>query len=368
MKQPYLILLICLLWHESPAQSTRPPLVFESQLRTHGDVTLQASANDGEKGLGKALSENSKYLTQWEGETGIRLLTLKDGIGQAIPPLVLNVPPQYQTRFEITKGTTRLHQLKGQVEGHSQGGDMYLQQVTAQVRLHAQGGSIYAENSDLQGDLIAPAGDIELNDVGGNFSALSPRGQVRARFSERFFRSMDKPFSFGVSKGSLTAIGARAGVLFALAQGNITLQKSQGQAIATVSEAGDIRMEGVSGQVRARTEKGSVWVELLPEAVKGEQPIEIESRAGDVTLIVPKDLQGLLVIESIQTQATERKPLIESAIDLGKADWQEQRNEKGEVTGRRFQAVQPMGEGKKKEDMRLIRLRVRNGNLTIKTY
>lgn len=369
MKQSYYCLLCCLIGLSAHGQDNRPPLVLEGHFQTHGQLTFQGTSKAATPAsLAQSLGESTRYLSHWEGATGIRLLTRKEGIGQEIRPLVLLVSPNYHTRFEVTKGPTYLSQLTGKVEGHSQSGDVYLKAVTAQVRLSVQAGDVVAENSDLEGELIAHKGDIRLSDVRGGYSALAKTGQVQATFSELFFRKQDQVYSMGIGQGSLQAVGARSGVVFEVVRGRIQVQKSQRQVSALVTQAGDIRLEGVSGQIYARTEGGSIWVELLAEAGKEAVPIEIDNRSGDVVVIVPKELQGLLVIECSQTRELERKKVVESAIDLSKAEWQEQRDAKDQVVGRSFRAVQPLGKDKSTEKQRLIRLRVRNGNLTIKTY
>jgi len=362
MKQSYLLLLSWLLPLWAFAQSL--PLILQADLQTLGDVTLQPAT--GEPGIGKAvLTENSRFLTQWEGETGIKILTLQAGIGKEIAPLTLQVPAKHNTYFQTTKGTTRLQQLTGYIEGGSQSGDLFVEQVMAKVRLYAKTGNITIENSQLDGDLIAPTGDITLTDVGGSYSTLSSRGQVRATFSERYFSSIDKPFRFGFAKGDLTAVGAKAGVQLGVQNGSIKIQKSQQVSEAVIEGAGDIRMEGVSGRIRARVGKGSVWVETLPEVAKElTQSIDIENNEGDVTLLLPADVQGLLVIEMIQSQGLEKPYTIESNTEWVKqARWEEVKGEKETLLGRRLVHQHKLGDSK-----RLIRIRVRNGNLTLKTY
>ena len=118
----------------------------------------------------------------------------------------------------------------------------------------------------------------------------------------------------------------------------------------------------MSGSLRVRTGKGRIWVATQPEVAKDEQPIEIENGGGDVTVLLPKDIQGILVIEVSQTQDFNIKNKVESSITF-KADWEELKGDKDTLLGRIFRVNHRIGDSK-----RVIRLRVRNGSLTLKTY
>lgn len=338
--------------------------LLEGQFNTAGDVTVTFSAN-GSKTVG--LTEESKkaaegILIQRELSTGIKILTLKEGRGKTLSPLTLVMSPEYTTQLELLKGDLTLTGITGNIDAATQAGNLTIKQLNARVRLRTGKGDIQAAESTLTGDLVTQSGNIILSDVNGPYVTLAKDGQVRASFSERFFSDMTKVFSFGLFQGSIQAIGARAGGAFELARGNIIVQKSRQQVAAIVTEGGDIRLEGVSGQVRARTAKGSIWTEISPEATKETLPIEIENSGGDVTVLLPKDLQGILVIEVSQTQHFEVKNKVESTIDF-KADWEELKGEKETLLGRSFRVTQRLGDSK-----RVIRLRVRNGHLVIKTY
>ncbi len=338
-------------------------LSVEAQLYTLGDVTFQTNGN--EKGLSAtSVGTTKSVLTQWEGETGIKILTLKTAIGKAIPPLTLNVPSQYNTYFQAVQGNISLQSLKGYIEGNTSKGNIVVNRVDANVRLSTQKGNIDVENSRVNGDISTQSGDINLTDVDGEFSLIATSGHIFANFTASFFVSRHNDiFSFGFSKGNIKATSSNGGVSLKVAEGDITILKTNSVVEAVVATQGDIRLENISGFIRATTAKGSVYVQALPDIATDTQPIWIEANEGDVTLIVPKALAGYVAIDVSQTSNLSQKFVIESVIGDGNKALEDIKTSDGKLIGRSYRSRQLLGTA----TTRNIVIKVRNGNLYIKT-
>ncbi|WP_041344180.1 DUF4097 family beta strand repeat-containing protein [Runella slithyformis] len=369
----HFFILFCLLTGHFFAFGQDKSLLLEGQFNTAADVNVTASVN-GSKTPG--LSEESKkaaegILIQRELPTGIKILTLKEGRGKALSPLVLSVPLEYATQLELLKGDLTLTGITGDIEAATQAGNLKIKQLNARVRLHTGKGDIEAAESTLTGDLITQSGNILLTDIDGPCVPMTKNGTVSVRFSEAFLAKKQKEtFEYGLPFGTIEAVGALGRVKFQTGQGSIRLQKAPFGAEALIARKGDIQLEDIGGNIRAVTASGSVFAQLLPQVPTEAETIWLEAQQGDVTLIVPKELTGFLTLDVAQTEELEKNYVIESSIDLGKPQLEEITTEKGEKLAKVYQRRHSIG-GKEavgeKQPLREIVIRVRNGNVFIKS-
>lgn len=345
-------------------------LLLEAQLATLGDVTLTTDATFKQKGLteeSKKIAQGS--LQQWEVETGIKILTLKEGRSKALAPLTMILPPNYAAHLELLKGNLTLTNLTGKVEATIQTGQLILKQVNANVRLYTQKGDIEAHESTLTGELVTQSGNIQLLDVDGSCTALTKQGMVSVKFSEEFLtkKQKEKTFSYGLRKGTIDAVGASGGINFQTGQGGIKVQKAPLGVEALITQKGDIRLEGVAGKLRAITAQGSVFVQTLPKSTSDTEPIWLEAQEGDVTLILPKEISGFLTLDVAQTRDFKQVFVIESFLDLGKPRLEDINSQKGTLLAKAYHRRQAIGNRNDGQSKREIVIRVRNGNVFIKS-
>lgn len=369
----HFFILFCLLTGHFFVFAQEKKGVLEGQFNTTGDVTVTSFAN-GSKTPG--LSEESKkaaegILMQQELPTGIKILTLKEGRGKTLAPLTLVMSPEYTTQLELLKGNLTLTGITGDIEATTQTGNLNIKQLNARVRLHTNKGDIEAAESTLTGDLITQSGNILLTDIDGSCVPMTKNGTISVRFSEAFLAKKQKEaFEYGLPFGTIEAVGALGRIKFQTGQGSIRLQKAPFGAEALIARKGDIQLEDIGGNVRAITAMGSVFAQLLPQGPAEADTIWLEAQQGDVTLVVPKELTGFLTLDVAQTEELEKNYLIESSIDLGKPQLEEITAEKGEKLAKVYQRRHSIG-GKEavgeKQPLREIVIRVRNGNVFIKS-
>lgn len=367
-----LFLFLCL-WHCPFFPFAQEKIsLLEAQFFTVGDVTLTADVNSTEKGM----NEESKKLTQgilqqWEMPTGIKLLTLKEGRNKELLPLTLLLPSNYAAQLELLRGNLTLTNLTGNIDAATQAGNLTIKQLNARVRLHTDKGDIEAAESTLTGDLVTQSGNIRLTDIDGPCVPMTKNGTISVSFSEIFLAKKQKEtFEYGLPFGTIEAVGALGRVKFQTGQGSIRLQKAPFGAEALIAQKGDIQLEDIGGNVRAITARGSVFIQLLPPIADEPETVWLEAQQGDVTLVVPKDLTGFLTLDVAQTGDLEKNYIIESSIDLGRPQLEEITTEKGEKLARAYQRRHAIG-GKdtigEKQPLREIVIRVRNGNVFIKS-
>lgn len=369
----HIIIPCCLLLNHFFVFGQEKKGLVEVQLYTTGDVTVASSSSDSNE---KGLTEESKkaaegILRQWELPTGIKILTLKEGRGKELPPLTLIVPPDYTTQLELQKGHLTLTNLTGDLNALTQAGTLTIKQLNARVRLYTGRGDIDANESTLTGDLITQAGNISLQDVDGPVTVLAKQGTVSVKFSEAFLAKKQKEiFTYGIREGSIEAIGAIGKVYFQTGQGNIDVQKAPLGVEAHIVQKGNIHLKDVAGKLRVITALGSVFVQTLPQTTVDTEPIWLEAHQGDVTLIVPKDLTGFLTLDVAQTRDLDKTLVIDSFLNPFPPKLENITSDKGEVLGKAHQSRQLIGvrtSGEPQQNQREIVIRVRNGNVFIKS-
>lgn len=363
----HLSVLVCLLHCSGLLFAQEKTLLLEAQLSTAGDVTLIGDSLSNRKGLTEESKKTAEgILKQWELPTGIKVLTLKEGRNKDISPLIMQLPMGYDAHLELLKGNLTLADLTGTIEAVTQSGKLTLKHLTARVRLYTNKGDIEVGESTLMGELVTGAGDITLTDVDGSYVPLTKEGTVSVSFSEAFLAKKQKEtFEYGLPLGTIEAVGASGQVKFQLGQGSINVRKASFGVEALINKKGDIRLEEVGGKLRAITAQGSVFVQLLPQAdAENEEPVWLEAQEGDITLAVPKDMTGFLTLDIAQTRDFEKAFTIESFLETEKSKSEEIISEKGEVLGRVYHHRQLIGG---KQSKREIVIRVRNGNVLIKS-
>jgi hypothetical protein len=365
----HLFLFYCFLFSHYLLFAQEKRLLLEAQLSTVGDITLTTDATFKEKGL----TEDSKkiaqgVLQQWEEETGLKILTLKEGRNKQLAPLTLVLPPNYGAQLELLKGNLTLTNITGKVEANIQAGQLILKQVNANVRLYTQKGDIETSKSTLTGELVTQSGNIQLSDVDGFCTPLTKEGNVLVKFSEEFLNKKQKEtFTYGLREGTIDAVGASGAINFQTGQGNINVQKAPLGVEAIITQKGNIRLEEVAGKLRVITAQGSVFVQTLPKSTSDTEPIWLEAQEGDVTLLLPKEISGFLTLDVAQTRDFKQVFVIESFLDLGKPRLEDITSQKGSLLAKAYHRRQAIGNRNDGQSKREIVIRVRNGNVFIKS-
>lgn len=124
------------------------------------------------------------------------------------------------------------------------------------------------------------------------------------------------------------------------------------------TQEGDVDIKGAQAGVRATTRKGNLSCQLQGNAT---QVSELISEQGNVTVFLPKNFNGQLLISLLQNDAKKGSYLVESDFDLGKVDYGALKNPDGKILFYQLNLDRKIGNGKA-----TVRIRAVNGNIRIR--
>lgn len=206
------------------------------------------------------------YELRWrrQGEAG----------GPARADIELSVPTRLGAKLEVRRGDVRVSGLEGDVSV-SAIGDADISGVTGNIKVEVRRGSVRVNTV---------RGDVEIRGRGDEVSVSDIRGEAR----------IEGEFTGPIRAASVTAetrfISRRTSFTAERIEGELTLQR------------GDLNLRRAAGNVTLTAEDKDIYLEELLGAIRCEnrhgiiqlrfprpprEPIEVESRSGDIELILP---------------------------------------------------------------------------------
>jgi beta-lactamase regulating signal transducer with metallopeptidase domain len=319
----------------------------------------------------------------------------------------ISLPRKYNVRIESSGGDVSITGVDGSFTGTTGGGEIEIQKAGGDVDIHTGGGDIHVADSHLNGNVGTGGGQVRIENVTGDLSGDSGGGSViyngksgAAAISGdkgAYVGTKDRSITVhtgsgsgaGISTGShsvsttttysddggglgkgfarsgirmnsgggdIYSPGAPDGGRFTTGGGAIRIGPSGGEVYASTG-GGSIDIGPSTGSVEANTGAGDVRLELKGP---GSHSVNIFSGKGEVTLVLPRDLNAVLELETAYTENLGHKTRIVSAIPLQTTEttnW-----DRREGTARRYvRARQTVGKGGG-----VIRVRTVNGDIEIK--
>ena len=320
----------------------------------------------------------------------------------------INVPRNYNVRISSAGGALSITGVDGTFTGLTGGGEINIQKANGEVDISTGGGKVHVSNSRLNGNVSTGGGIVTIEGVTGNLTGQSGSGPVIYTGSGgATIRSEDgvnivgvhtpEPnvsVSIGSGSGSASISTTRggtttttsisndggrgsgfgaAGIRMSSAGGAISLPAapegarvttggggirigpSAGEVYASTG-GGPIDIGPATGSVEAHTGAGDVTIEL-----KGAGPhsVAVTSGKGQIVLVLPRDLDATLELETAYTDNFGHKTRIVSDQPLQTTEtdtW-----DSSEGTPRRYvRARQTVGRGGG-----VIRVRTVNGNIVV---
>ena len=158
-------------------------------------------------------------------------------------------------------GDIRLGTIGGWVRATTAGGPIYLKKSGGEAILETGGGEIVVEESE---------GGVQASTGAGNVDVTRAAGAVQAR-----------------TNGGVIHVKEAGGLVTAESAGG-AIQISAAKGVKCEAAAGGIRLRGVSGEVRAATNLGSILAELL--GGRGMLDSYLTTSNGDITVVIPSNL------------------------------------------------------------------------------
>jgi hypothetical protein len=320
----------------------------------------------------------------------------------------INVPRNYNVRISSAGGALSITGVDGTFTGLTGGGEINIQKANGEVDISTGGGKVHVSNSRLNGNVSTGGGIVTIEGVTGNLTGKSGSGPVIYTGSGgATIRSEDGVNIVGVSTpepnvsvsigsgsgsasisstsggtttttsisndggrgsgfgaagirmssagGAISLPAAPEGARVTTGGGGIRIGPSAGEVYASTG-GGPIDIGPATGSVEAHTGAGDVTIELKGA---GMHSVDVTSGKGQIVLVLPRDLDATLELETAYTDNLGHKTRIVS-------DWPLQTTEtdnwdRSEGTPRRYvRARQTIGGGGQ-----VIRVRTVNGNIVL---
>ncbi|HEX9607357.1 MAG TPA: M56 family metallopeptidase [Gemmatimonadaceae bacterium] len=324
----------------------------------------------------------------------------------------INVPRNYSARLSSAGGSISITGVDGVFTGQTGGGEINIQKANGEVDIRTGGGEIRVADSRLNGSVSTGGGIVRIEGVTGNLNGKSGSGPVIYSKSSNTIINRENGVTVvgvgtgdnsvsvrsGSGRGSGTSISSSSGgstatttnyisdgvgrgssfgasgIRMNSAGGGISLRAAPDGARVTTG-GGPIRIGPSAGEVYAQTGGGSIDIGPATGSVEahtgvgdvrielqgaGAHSVDVTSGKGEVVLVVPRDLNAILELETAYTDNLGHKTRIVSDFPLHTtetADW-----DSSEGTPRRYvRARQTVGRGGG-----VIRVRTVNGDIVLK--
>jgi beta-lactamase regulating signal transducer with metallopeptidase domain len=332
----------------------------------------------------------------------------------------IKVPRNYNATISSAGGAVSITGVDGTFRGNTGGGEINIERANGEVDIRTGGGDVHVSDSHVDGNVRTGGGVVRIEGVTGNITGESGSGPViQSKSSSTSVRNEngstlvavatgdgDVHVGIGSGKGSAKSTGtlssgggstyistggisttthwsdddgsrtrfATSGIRMSMAGGPISLAAApdgarvttgggririgpSGGEVYAMTGGGDIDIGPATGSVEAHTGNGDVTIELKGA---GAHSVNVTSGRGQVVLVVPRDLDATLELETAYTNNLGHKTRIVSDFPLQTsetADWDGR-----EGTPRRYvRARQTIGSGGG-----VIRVRTVNGNVVLK--
>ncbi len=325
----------------------------------------------------------------------------------------INVPRNYNARISSAGGSISITGVNGVFTGQTGGGEINIQKANGEVDIRTGGGEIRVSVSRLNGSVSTGGGIVRIEGVTGDLNGKSGSGPVIYSKSSGTTINRENGVTVvgggtgdnsltvrsGSGSGSGTSISSSSGsgstatttnytndgvglgrsfgasgIRMNSAGGGISLRAapdgarvttgggpirigSSGGEVYAQTGGGSIDIGPASGSVEAHTGAGDVTIELRGA---GTHSVDVTSGKGEVVLVVPRDLNAILELETAYTENLGHKTRIVSDLPLKTtetADW-----DGSEGTPRRYvRARQTVGRGGG-----VIRVRTVNGDIVLR--
>jgi beta-lactamase regulating signal transducer with metallopeptidase domain len=326
----------------------------------------------------------------------------------------ISVPRNYNIRLSSSGGSLSIAGVDGRFTGHTGGGEINIEKASGEAHIQTGGGDIYIRDSRLNGTVSTGGGVVRIIGNTGDLNGSSGSGPVIHSSSDAKVNrengvslvavgggdngytlktgsgagsgsgaasasvsshgsgvtttttyagdGVGKASVFGANGismnsagGALSLASAPDGARVTTGGGSIRIGRSGGQVYASTG-GGPIDIGPASGSVEAHTGAGDVTIELVGS---GAHSVDVTSGKGQVVLVVPRDLNARLELETAYTNNLGHKTRIVSDMPLQTtetATWDD-----SEGTPRRYvRARQTVGRGGA-----VIRVRTVNGDILV---
>jgi hypothetical protein len=197
-------------------------------------------------------------------------------------------------RVHARAGSLRMDRISGGLTAWTGGGEVRLGRVAGAIRVQSGGGGISVEGAGSGAVLETAGGEVYVGEAMGPVSAVTGGGNIHV---ERAYAPVDAR-----TRGGLVEIGhADANVRAKTFGGAIHIGSARGAECD--SSGGPIRLDWVSGRLRAATTMGNIVAGIAPDRIRDSY---LNTGAGDITVVLPSNIAVTVQAENEAAGAMAR--------------------------------------------------------------
>ncbi|MCH8327895.1 MAG: DUF4097 family beta strand repeat protein [Candidatus Marinimicrobia bacterium] len=225
----------------------------------------------------------------------------------------IRVPAKFDVDLKSHGGDLNISGIEGHFEGETMGGDLELSDLKGEIDLSTMGGDIELSDASVTGRVHTMGGDVTLNNVSGGVKASTMGGDIHYKGGKNAI--MSEPIRVSTMGGDITLSDVSAGGVVKTMGGDIII-KNAGKHISARTMGGDIEISALDGSVTATTMGGDVYIRMVGDVTKNAHDVELTSKGGDVTLIVPENFSMEVDITIRFNRRRANRARIDSDFDL----------------------------------------------------
>lgn len=274
--------------------------------------------------------------------------------------LKLTVPRKINLHLSTAGGEIAIRDVQGAIDGETMGGDLDLAGLQGKIDLQTMGGDITLKDSQLDGTLETMGGEVLFQDVVGGVKGSSMGGSVQyknVRHSAE--EAPTKEVRISTMGGEIDVDRAPAGADLHTMGGDIHVGPA-GDHVKCETMGGNIDLDSVDGSIHATTMGGDVSAKMVGDPSKGQRDVLIDSKGGDIELVVPAGLSMNFDVQLARTKNCRRDVRIQSDFPIQQNESDDWDSRHG--TPRKYiYGTGKVGDGKNKITIRTI-----DGDIIIK--
>ncbi|MFQ6604415.1 MAG: DUF4097 domain-containing protein [Fidelibacterota bacterium] len=221
-------------------------------------------------------------------------------------------------------GDIDLAQLAGKIQANTKGGDIDIRHAHGNITLQTSGGDISSIDTEGILSLTTFGGDLDVELNRGNVTLFTSGGEIEISTIEGHTITAES------NGGDIDVNDITADITLKTSGGDIYLEDVLGN-ITAETQSGDIELDNVSGDIIAETGSGTIQIENAGGRISAvsnhgdisvykvlgthgsSQDIDLNTRYGDVYVILPSSFQARF---SITVTGTESRDAVETFFPI----------------------------------------------------
>ncbi|MBL8176358.1 MAG: hypothetical protein JNK48_16905 [Bryobacterales bacterium] len=197
-------------------------------------------------------------------------------------------------RVNARAGSVRMDRILGALTAMTGGGEVRLGRIAGAIRVHSGGGGVSVLGAGAGAVLETAGGEVFVGEALGPVTAVTGGGNIEV---QRAFAPVDAR-----TRGGLVEIGRVDAMVSANTFGG-AIHIAAARGADCDSGGGPIRLDWISGRLRAETAVGNIVAGLAPERVRDSY---LNTNSGDITVVLPSSISVTVQAENEAAGAMAR--------------------------------------------------------------